>query len=441
MKKNKEEIVSNRQWAIIGNKQSAMGNCLLPVAYCLLLIAFLIANCQFAYSQQKISVDEAIAIALQNNDGIKAKDLSIQATQSLRKTTGELPKLDINAQLGQYNSIKFDNGFQLSQTIPFPTLFGARKQLINAEIKGKEWQQQITVNDLKSQVRSYYYQLLYLQHNKTKLQHLDTLYSDFVKAATLRYKTGETKKLELSSAETKQGELKLLLQQNEVYINNAYQNLKALMNTDNDFNIDAPDKYQPLQVSTLLDSTAISNHPNVKALYQEAVIAEQNSKVERAQGLPDFKIGYNNQSLIGFQTVDNQNVYFGADKRFSAVNIGIAIPLTYGAARGRAQSLNYQKQAAEANAKYQQKQLATQLQNAIQQYNQDVQQYNYYLQQALPNAMEIVQSAQLGYRTGDTNYVEYLYALQTATDIELEYLQAIQQVNQTVISINHLINK
>ncbi|MBK9735569.1 MAG: hypothetical protein IPO92_11590 [Saprospiraceae bacterium] len=50
-----------------------------------------------------------------------------------------MPKLDFNTQLGQYNSFKFDNAFQLSQTIPFPTLFGAKKELINAEVKANNY--------------------------------------------------------------------------------------------------------------------------------------------------------------------------------------------------------------------------------------------------------------------------------------------------------------
>lgn len=413
----------------------------IPIIFALLFCAIQNINAQALERKKAISIEEAIEIALKNNNEIKAKNLDIQAKQSLRKTANELPKLDFNAQLGQYNSIRFDNAFQLSQTIPFPSLFGARKDLIHAEIKSKEWQQAITVNELKNKIRSYYYQLLYLQNNKTKLQYLDTLYIDFVKVASLRYKTGETKKLELTSAETKRGEIKLLLNQNETYIINAYQNLKSLMNTEDDFDIIVPPNYQPLQVSNLLNSEAIANHPAIEALYQEALIAEQSMKVERAQGLPDFKIGYSNQSLIGYQTIDNQEKYFSAGNRFHVVNIGVSIPLTYGATKARMESLSYQKQSAEASALQQKIQLGAQLQGAIQQYNQDMQQYNYYLQQALPNAAEIVSAASLGYRSGDISYMEYLYALQTATDIELKYLQSIQQVNQSVISINFLINK
>ena len=395
-----------------------------------------------AKAQDKnLSVDDAIHIALKNNTEVRAKSLEVLAMQSRKRTAGELPKLDLNAQLGQYNSTNFDNAFELSQSIPFPTLFGAKKALVNAEVKSKEWQQQITENELKNQVRSYYYQLVYLQYNKTKLQYLDTLYVDFVKAAALRFKTGESKKLELSTAETKRGEINLLLQQNETYISNAYHSLKTLMNDQADFSIVRASKYEPLMVSALLDSTAIAHHPIVRSLYQNALIAEQNIKVEKALALPDFKVGYNNQSLIGFQNINGEERYFGAGKRFSAVSFGIAIPLTFGANKARVQSLSYQKQAAEATAQYQQQQLETQLKNALQQYHQYREQYNYYLQKALPNAAEIIQGAKLSYRTGDINYVEYLYALQTATDIELKYLEAIQQVNQAVVSINYLMNK
>ncbi|HRP36322.1 MAG TPA: TolC family protein, partial [Candidatus Dojkabacteria bacterium] len=60
---------------------------------------------------------------------------------------------------------------------------------------------------------------------------------------------------------------------------------------------------------------------------------------------------------------------------------------------------------------------------------------------ALPNAEEIARVAQLGYKTGDISYVEYLFALQTATDIQLNYLESIQQVNESVITIYSFINQ
>jgi len=387
------------------------------------------------------SVDEAVNFAIQNNLAIKSRDFNIEASKSLKKTANELPKLDFNTQLGQYNSIKFDNAFQLSQTIPFPTLFGAKKELLIAEVKAAQIQKDISIYELKNQVRILYYQIQYLQFNKQKLLDVDSLYSEFIRVANLRYKTGDTKKIEINTAETKKGEINLIAQQNEVFLQNAYKSLQALLNTKDSIIMVAKSMYEPLQVNTLLDSNAFANHPYLQSIYQNMIIAEQTKKVEKAQGLPDFKIGYSNQSLIGFQTIDGVDKYFGAGNRFSVVNIGVAIPLTFGATKARIKSLEYQKQSLDAQAKQQSVLLNAQLQNALAQYQQDVQQYNYYKIQALPNASEIVKAAQLGYRTGDISYVEYLYALQTATDVQLNYLKSIQQVNQSVVNINSIINK
>jgi cobalt-zinc-cadmium resistance protein CzcA len=113
-------------------------------------------------------------------------------------------------------------------------------------------------------------------------------------------------------------------------------------------------------------------------------IAEKNKKVEKSLGLPDFSLGYTNQSLIGFHTINGQENYYNSGKRFQSATVGVSIPLTFGATKARIQALEYEKQVAETNAKMLQKQLAAQLENAFSQYQQDIQQYDYYTNQACP---------------------------------------------------------
>ncbi|MEG1589534.1 CusA/CzcA family heavy metal efflux RND transporter [Chryseobacterium sp.] len=412
-----------------------------PLTTVIILGFLLFGQTLTAQSTKTLSVEEATEIALNNNYSIKSKDLDVKVSESLKPAANELPKLNFNAQLGQYNSPKFDQSFSISQSIPFPTLFKARKELIAQEIKGKQINKEITVNELAKQVRTYFYQIEYLHYNQNKLLKLDSLYQDFIRIATVRFNAGDIKKIEISTAETQKGEINLLLNQNKIYLNNAYKNLKTLLNTDDDIEILFNKNYEPLKAEYVLDSTAIANHPTVKAFYQEMEIADKNKNVEKSQGLPEFTLGYTNQSIIGFHTLNGQEKYYDAGNRFSVASIGVAIPLTFGATKARIQSLEYQKQMAESNAKQQQKQLTAQLENALSQYQQDIQQYQYYVDQALPNAEKIVKAGQLGYKTGEISYVEYLFALQTATNIQLKYLESIQQVNQSVIIINSLINK
>ncbi len=405
------------------------------------LLFLLISFNTNAQTIKPITIAEAIDLALKNNQSIKANEFEIKASEKLKKTANELPKLDFNTQLGQYNSINTDNAFQLSQTIPFPTLFGAKKGLLNAETDAKKIQQQLSVYEIKNKVRSLFYQIEYLQYNKQKLQNLDSLYTDFLRVANIRYQTGETKKIEINTAESKKGEIDLIIKQNNVYLTNAYQNLKILLNTKDSIAIALNNNYIPLQVNTMLDSNAIANHPLLLSIYQNMQIAEQSKKVEKAQGLPDFRIGYANQSLIGIQNINGVDKYFGSNNRFNIFNIGVAIPLTYGATKAKMKSLEFEKQSLQMQAEYQAALLNSELQNTLAQYQQQIMQYNYYKTKALPNAQEIVKAAQLGYKTGDISYVEYLFSLQTSTDIQLKYLESVQQLNQTVININSLINK
>ena len=386
-------------------------------------------------------MEQATEMALENNLILKSKDFDIQASETMKGTVKELPKLNFDAQLGQYNSPKFDQAFSISQSIPFPTIFKARKALIDEEIKGKQIQKEISANELSKQIRTYFYQIEYLEFNKTKLNSLDSIYQDFIRIATVRYRVGDIKKIEINTAETQKGEINLLLKQNEVFLNNAYQNLKTLLNTEENFTLDLPKKYQPLSIENVLDSTMIASHPNIKALYQEMEILEKNKALEKSQGMPEFSIGATSQSLIGIHTKNGTERYFNGMDRFTSATIGVAIPLTFGATKSRIKALEYQKQMTESNAKLQQQQLQTQLENAFRQYQQDVQQYEYYETQAIPNAEKIVKAAQLGYKTGEISYVEYLFALQTATNIQLRYLESIQQVNQSVVLIHSLLNR
>ncbi|PZP48952.1 MAG: CusA/CzcA family heavy metal efflux RND transporter [Pseudopedobacter saltans] len=406
---------------------------------------FIFLAVSFSASAQQtgpsVNIERAIELAVNNNKNLQASRLQVEAAAQLKKTAGELPKAGFTAQLGQYNSNRFDQSFQISQTIPFPTLFGARKELVNAQIEGSRNQSALTLLELKQQVRSYFYQIQYLQHNRMELAGMDSLYEAFINIAKVRFKAGDTKKVDISTAEAKKGQVVLLMAQNEVLIQAAYQNLYALTGSEDLFRVEDAPEYSPLQVSGLMDSSAIADHPSVKALYNEALLAEKSRKVEKAQGLPDFTLGYTNQSLIGMQTVDNQEQYMGSGNRFSYGNIGISIPLTFGATKARMRSLDLTRQAAVASAEQRKAELSAQLGNAWLQYRQDLQQYRYFKDQALPNATEILNATMVGYKAGDIGYVEYLYALQTATDIRLGYLKSIASVNQSVINIYSLLNQ
>lgn len=387
------------------------------------------------------SADQAVEWAISNNSGIKAKNFETLAAHSLIRTSGELPKLDLGVQLGQYSSIRFDNAFSVSQNIPFPTVFKAKRELAESVEMSKDLQTKLSINDLRYRVRSYYYSIQYLMNYERQLKHLDSLYQEFMEVAKLRHKTGDTKKVDVSTAEAKRNEIYLKLRQNDVNLANACHNLQVLMNIDDSIRIVPEQEFSPIALSLSIDSTAIGEHPAVLSLYQDALISERSKELEKAQGLPEFTLGYTNLSLIGNQTIDGKEQFFGVGKRYSYATAGIAVPLTYGATKAKIRALEYEKAASEANAMQQKNDLHALLQSTFRQYNHYLLQFRHYNEKALPNAEEIVNSSRLGYRSGDISYVEYLYALQTAADIRLNYLETIHLLNQSIIDIYSLINQ
>ncbi len=409
---------------------------------CLIVIVLLFfqnANAQSASIQ--LSVEDALSIAMKNNLGLQSQQLNVHSSSILKKSVFELSKTNINFQFGQNNSINQDNAFQITQSIPFPTYFTRKTSLYNAELLNSQLKLQMSENELKAQVRYWFYQLLYLQTAKKQLQSLDSIYTDFVSAADLRYKSGETNLLEKTTADTKRGQLSLLISQNEIEAATAYASLKGLMNTSEDFIILANDSFQPLSIIHSIDTTIVAGNPSILVLYQQARIAEQVKKVESAATLPDLNVGYFNQSLTGLQTVNGTEVYFDKSKRFYGFNVGLGIPLTFFSNSAKIKSLKFKQQALQKEADNGKLLLQTKLQNAFLQYQQNLSQNNYYKLNALANAELIISTAKTAYKSGDIGYIEYVQALQTASEVYLNYLQSINQLNHSIININYLINK
>ena len=404
-----------------------------------LTIALLLISPIALHAQQSYSLQEIEQIALKNNGVIKAAQLKLQGASAKERTSFELAKTDFTGQYGQYSSAEKDLSVGVSQSISLPTVFAARKKLYQAETQLQQGQLALQQNELKRQVRNAYQQLQYLTFKEEQLLQLDSLYNNFIRIAEVRYKAGDTKKIDINTAQVKKGEISLLLQQNKTIQQATYRNLRTLMQTEEAFTITKSPVYEPLLLSEPSD-VQLSQHPLVQLSYQEANIAEHNKRLERAQALPDLTLGYTNQSLIGMQTIGGVETYTDRSKRFHFATIGLSVPI-FTATRAKVKAYKYQKEAAIEAAQQTEKQLKTQWINLQEEYQLNLQKYQFYKQEALPEAERIIRANQLGYSAGEISYVEYLYTLQTAVDTRLAYLESIEALNQKVIEIQSLLKQ
>jgi cobalt-zinc-cadmium resistance protein CzcA len=344
-------------------------------------------------------------------------------------------------QFGQYNSYHQDRAFQINQNIPFPTYFSAQTGVLKAEHQVSKLQKEVVENALRTELKYHFEHLIYLKHKQVQLMKLDSLYAAFSSVSALRHSTGETHIAEKTTAETLHGEIKLKLGRNATDILTTYTTLKMLMHTNEDFTVQIEDSYIAKTFESTIDTALLTNNPTLKLMQQNTRLAENNKAVELALSLPEINLGYFNQSLIGIQTINGKDVNYQINDRFQVFSIGLGIPLTFFSNSAKIKAIELEKEALNKEADYEKQKLHMQLQNAYQNYLQNISEFKHYKEIAVPNAQLIVQTSKLGFESGDIGYIEYLHALKMGSEAQLNLLDAIHNVNQSLHNIHYLINQ
>ncbi len=404
----------------------------------LTLVVF-IAVCRSAFAQQSLPLDLVVQTALQKNQLIKSAEYQVEYFKQLKKTSTDVGKLSAQWMHGQYNSIYQDNNLTFVQTLPFPTLLGSQIQLGKEQVVGAQKSLRASQNDLVFEVRSAYYQLLYLEALKTLLQSQDSLYSDFARASSLRYKTGESNLLEKTTAETQWMEVKNQLRLNEADIQIGATRLQALLRNETPVLASGPLNKRELPVS--MDSVSLAENPHLDYLFQQAVISRQAKRVERNRLLPDISIGYFNQSLFGIQNINGQDQFFNQSKRFQGFSLGLSVPLWFAPPVARAKAAAFNEAVVRKNAEHFQTTLKGAYAQALQELDKNLASLHYYETSALKNADLILTQSRKAYRGGEIGYIEYLQSLKNAIAIKSNYLQSLNLYNQSVVKIEFLLGK
>jgi len=189
------------------------------------------------------------------------------------------------------------------------------------------------------------------------------------------------------------------------------------------------------------DSLILTNNPALGIQKQQVAINKVETNLERSRMLPDFTIGYYSLTMVGSQDVNGVPRLFGSGDRFTGVQAGISIPLWFAPGSAKIKAAKLKEQFAKANVEHYQKSLSSNyksLLGELAKYNNSL---NYYQKQAVPEADLIIDQATKSYKAGAIDYLDYIQNLTRALTIKLNYLDAINNYNQTVISIDYILGK
>lgn len=412
---------------IIFSKWKKMSGPPLGILFAVLIIP-VSANTSFAQATaaKRLSVAETIGMAKNNlryglnNQQISKGNLRIKTTQIWTRT-GLFAENEDMRPSDNTGILKIG----VSQGISWPGLYKAQKRVYSAEQKYYETNTAVIDAELKKDVRSVYYQIWFLQQKQQLYRKLDSIYSTLRAAAILRVKSGESPGLDSIAANVRLMELKALTAQMDNELQIQEQQFRQLLNTEDEIRpLDIPLTKLPFSLQQ-----PDSIHPLLALQAQNIAIADASISLSKNENRPEFSGRFFSQRL------------WGANDPFTGFSVTAAFPL-FGSAANR----NKVKMA-ETELMLQQKQYAYSNQvNSTERLNleKEVAKNNslllFYETAGLKQAEEIIKASSLAYRAGEISFAELSQFLTQAIDIQKNYLDTLNNYNQSVIQYYYYAN-
>lgn len=381
-----------------------------------------------SFSQKaSLELGSAIDSALQNNLGLQSAYKRLEATWAMVPMgfnvdkTQVLYRYDRNdiAENGYANKV-----FGISQRIQFPTVYGKQRKVFEDMGMVEQQQYLLMQNQIIKEVSQTYYTIVYLQKLEDNYRFLDSLYRQFSIAADRRYDLGETNYLEKLTARSKMRELAVKLAQTTESKNQAYVRLEQLIQSGGEFVVPDQELYPlPTKIWDL------DMHPGIGFYRQSISLKEDNVLLERHRLLPDLY----GEFFRGTNTGPSARIYPG-------VQVGVSIPLWFGAQKARINSSKYELSQTSLEAEN----YSFQLDNRRKQMEIELQKFqeaiSFYIEEGQQLSKQLITQGVQAYKSGEIDFFQYVLLIENSRNIEVEYLVNLQGYNMTVLEINYLIN-
>lgn len=385
---------------------------------------------QNAFSQTKTNLDEAIKIAIENNQQLKSSKLNIQKEDAIKLKSFNIPKPQLFTEYeGVKGSLKNSESRKIgiTQELEFPTNYFLRSDVQNSQIQIAKEEFNDQVNHLRSDVKVNYYNLLLQIKLLETAKDILKIYDDFYFVAQKKYDAGESSNLEVLGAKVNKIKFENQIKNLESEIKSIQSELRKLMNVNYDILPVEEFTYSELALSkTELLSRAMNNNPELKIIkYQKEKFSNKLS-LSKGELLPNLSFSYYRQKL-------------GNDNGFWGMEIGLGIPLWFwGEQSGNIKESNYELQIASSDEISIRKSLENDLNKSFEEYENSLRQLKFFRDEAIKETDEIFRQAKISYDEGAIGYVEYLQVLGIVYDTRTQFLNSIYNYNQSIINLEKI---
>ena len=384
---------------------------------------------------RKVSLQECINMALENNPQMQVANKSVERAKALQGTAWEIDKTELSLSQDPTSGGSPDNALSLSQSIEFPTYYIARHKQLKAETQAERSKAAVVRLSLENDVKAAYYQAVYQAERLRVLESQDSLLAQYRTLAEKRYKAGETRQLELLSAERLQRENKMEVLAAHNELETALLLLSRL--------VGSVETVEPKEDSLLpLDwkqaSYNYSQTPDGQYSADRLKASEQAVRVAKNGFAPSLSLSLRNQLVISSWNPYDQDRSRFDGGNFMGFEVGVGIPLFYGATRAKVKAARKEREMIALEIKEQEQLRQQEYLSALSRMNAAYVRYTYYNEEGRERSDKMAEQGLLEYSQGEISYLEYMNVLQESIDLRLKRASALNDYNQCVLVIEKL---
>ena len=382
---------------------------------------------------KKMTLQQCFDLAEQQNLSLQAGRKTIERAKVMEGTAWDVDKTEVAFSQNPASSGDTDNGLTFSQSIDFPTVYAARKKQLKAETQAEKSRLNVSRQQLKQEIASTYYAMLYQTYRLSILQRLDSILNRYCDIAGKRYKAGETRQLEVLTSERLRDENQVEMRNVKSEAENQQMILMNLLNSD-----------QPILPSEshliILDSSISSSfnyQQTADAQYQQdrLKVLDQEIKSAKTGYAPSLSLALRSQLLISSWDpyhIDRQRFTEG---NFFGFEIGVGVPLFYGVTKAKVKAARKDRELAELNMQQERREKERDYRLGYNRLQNATKKLQYYNGENIDKANEIVRLSITEYENGEINYVEYVNALNEAIDMRMKQADVINEYNEAVLAL------
>lgn len=384
---------------------------------------------------RKVSLQECINMALEKNPQMQVANKSVERAKALQGTAWEIDKTELSLSQDPTSGGSPDNALTLSQSIEFPTYYIARHKQLKAETQAERSKAAVVRLSLENDVKAAYYQAAYLAERLRVLESQDSLLAQYRTLAEKRYKAGETRQLELLSAERLQRENKMEVLAAHNELETAQLLLSRLVGS-----VEAvePKEDSLLPFDWKQASYNYSQTPDGQYSADRLKVSEQAVRVAKNGFAPSLSLSLRNQLVISSWNPYDQDRSRFDGGNFMGFEVGVGIPLFYGATRAKVKAARKEREMIALEIKEQEQLRQQEYLSALSRMNAAYVRYTYYNEEGRERSDKMAEQGLLEYSQGEISYLEYMNVLQESIDLRLKRASALNDYNQCVLVMEKL---